>query len=113
MSRHSIHIPDDATIPTEPSEDEWYGLLASGRRRAVLEVVLDRPGPAGVDDVARAVAALEAGRSEPTASAVRTVAISLYHADLPRLADSGLLVYDAERDRVEPTRALLDSAVGR
>ena len=113
MTRHSIHIRDEVAVPSEPSENEWFGLLASGRRRALLEVLLDRAGPADVDDLARAVAVREEGRSDPAASAVTRVAISLYHADIPRLADSGLLDYDAERGRVEATPALLDSSVGR
>lgn len=113
MTRHSIHIPDDATVPTEPSENEWFGLLASGRRRAVLQVLLDRSGPAAFDDLARAVAEREAGRSGATAPDVRSVSISLYHRDLPRMAASGLLEYDAERDRVEPTPGLLETATGR
>lgn len=113
MTRHSIHIPDDAAVPTEPSENEWFGLLASGRRRAVLQVMVDRAGPADVDDLARAVAVREAGRPDPGASAVRSVAVSLYHAHLPKLAASGLLEYDAERGSVEPSPGLLDTTTGR
>lgn len=112
MTRHSIHIPDDATVPTEPSENEWFGLLASGRRRAVLEVLIDRSGPADLDDLARAVAVREEACAEPATSAVRSVAISLYHTHLPKLASSGLLEYDTEVGRVEPTPGLLDTTRG-
>ena len=113
MTRHSIHIPDDPTVPTEPTENEWFGLLASGRRRALLEVLVDRSAPTDVDELTRAVAAREEGRTEPRASAVRSVAISLYHAHLPGLAASGVLEYHSEDGRVEPGPALVDSTVGR
>lgn len=100
------------TVSTEPSEHGWFGPLATGRR-AVLAVLVDRSGPADLADLARALGVRDEGRSEPTTSAARSAAISLYHADISKLAESGLLVYDHGRGEVEPTPALLDSAAGR
>ncbi|MFU8866736.1 hypothetical protein [Natronococcus sp.] len=69
-----------------------------------LQAVLDADEPIGVETLAARIAALE---GEPTES----VRLELVHAQLPELADRGLVSWDAERGTVDAT-ARLPAVVG-
>jgi len=82
------------------SETERYRLLASERRRTVLDVLFGRSCPIDVEDLAREVADRE--RNVAAAEdAVASVTTSLHHCHLPKLADHGVVDYDVDTGRVK------------
>ena len=92
---------------TDLSETDRHRLLASDRRRVVLDVLEDRPSHVDLEDLAAAVCSreVEDGRhgSDPEA-----VAISLHHTHLPLLTDAGLLEYVPSSKRVEAVHATVE-----
>ena len=92
------HDPSPAVI------DEAFSLLASQRRRLLLEVMASYGEELTLPDAAEEVAVRETGRkvTQLSAQEVANVYISLYHDHLPRLVDADLLSYDQERDLVSP-----------
>lgn len=71
------------------SLDAIFELLADQRRREALYVLDRREGPITVAELADEVATVvEAGPER--------VAIALHHVHLPKLADAGVVSYDAE-----------------
>jgi DNA-binding transcriptional ArsR family regulator len=97
LSLDAIEGGDRAT------KSEIHDALADERRREILSVLVERALPAHTTDIAQAVAAREAGTSVEavTTEHVATVNRLLYHHQLPKLADAGLVEYDAERGVVE------------
>lgn len=94
----------DGREPSPETVDEAFSILASHRRRLLLEVMATYGEELTLPDAAEEVAVRETGR-QVTALSAETVAdiyISLYHDHLPRLVDAGLLRYDQERDLVSP-----------
>ena len=85
-------------VETGVEADGWDDVLdslASKRRRTVLSVLHDRPGPMARADLARAVAASETdGEVDPSSDAIEHLRISLRHQHLPKLADAELVEYD-------------------
>ena len=89
--------------------NERHDVLSSDRRRIALAVLADRYGPVELECLAQSVAAAELdGGGEPTPGVVRTVAITLHHAHLPKLSDYGLLSYDPESRCVDPTKLVVE-----
>lgn len=76
--------------------DTLYGLLSESRRRFVLYELMER-GEVTVDGVARRIVEHETGEHDDGSAKPleRSVPISLVHTHLPRLADCGLVEYDA------------------
>lgn len=85
------------------NEDGQFRLLADDRRRALL-AVLDPDGPpVALADLARQLAALEsesATDSEGRLADARRISRSLYHVHVPKLADAGVVSFDADRRTV-------------
>jgi DNA-binding transcriptional ArsR family regulator len=104
--------PSASTAGSEsPSTDALLDVLGDRRRRRALSVLLGRPGPVALDDLAEEVAAREAG--DPPADTgseeefrVRT---ALHHVHLPKLDDAGLVEYCTERNVVETEAAAFDA----
>ncbi|WP_134672055.1 DUF7344 domain-containing protein [Halorussus marinus] len=71
-----------------------FELLSSARRRGVLYAA-DRGTETSVEALAERIATW---LGDPDAS---TVALSLRHTHLPKLADAGVVEYDSERGTVE------------
>lgn len=88
--------------PTELSESERHGLLASARRRVLLDVLRERTAPVDVRELAADIAEREG--DGPTSTRTERVAATLHHSHLPRMSDLGLLDHDPERNRVEAIR---------
>lgn len=88
----------------EVSETERHELLAAKHRRSVLQVVTAEMGAFGLHELAREVAANEDDDADE--SQVEQVAIALHHVHLPKMAELGVLSYDAERHQIEPHRGL-------
>lgn len=88
----------EAAVRIDESGEAVATLLAEPRRVRVLSL-LREAGPLPLEDVARAVAEAEAADDEPTEGDVTSVAVSLHHSHLPKLAAVGVLEYDSEERR--------------
>jgi DNA-binding transcriptional ArsR family regulator len=87
-------------IGREDGLAETIDCLADEQRRTVL-AVLGREGAASRRTLARAVSEREAD-GEPSPDAVEDALVTLHHVHLPKLADAGLVEYDAETGTVAP-----------
>ena len=97
-----------------------YKLMADATRRAVVSVLDPDGPPVSLANLARQVAdhetedvideAVESVESEPS----RRVHLSLYHVHVPKLADAGIVSFDADRNTVtagphfDAVRSLVD-----
>ena len=86
----------------ERSLDVVFDLLADQRRQEVLACLVDDTRPMPLADLAEDVAAREneGPRAEVPTETVRTIATSLHHVHLPKLADAGAIEYDRDRDLI-------------
>lgn len=95
--------------------DRTISLLSSRFRRWTLQLLM-RDDVVEIDDLVRRIAALEDAGDEADGSTRERVAIALYHAHLPKLADSGVIDYDSRSGFVRLTetatalRPALDAA---
>ena len=80
-------VVDDGTV---------WRLLSDPRRRRILKHLDASDGVTTVADVAKS--ALEGYDGDRVG-----LEVELRHVDVPMLADAGVVAYDAERDRIEPT----------
>lgn len=81
---------------------EQYRLIANERRRLLIDVLADRPTALSLECLAATLAERETGEQVPSEDVIERVAISLHHAHLPKLADYGLIEYDAETNWIDP-----------
>lgn len=81
-------------------------LLASERRRVLLDVIEDRSIPVGVEALAADVGEAEFGESDLPPERTERISITLHHNHLPRLAQAGVLDYDATANHVVAVRTL-------
>jgi len=88
---------------TAASLDELFRTLADSRRRTVLGVLSHQFGAIHVETLARELEAADrdAAESEVPAPAVERTSVRLRHADLPLLAEAGLVDHDPEAGTVE------------
>jgi hypothetical protein len=105
----------------EPSLDTAFRLLRHPRRRALVSALADREPPVQLSELAAAVAALELETDEPShdiaeapndhdeapddpdevpPGTAETVAATLHHVHLPKLADRDLVAYAVEEQTV-------------
>jgi len=84
----------------ELSQSERSRLLASERRQTTLSVLSETRRPVDLEELAAAVAAREGDSDDPKSDRVASVATALHHNHLPRMADMGVVSYDAESGRV-------------
>lgn len=103
MSYSSTDTPDGRAGTAEPTETERHRLLASERRRAVVDVLTTLAAPVDLEVLVEAVAAYEAGVDDPTDERTGRVAISLHHQHLPMMAEVGVLEYDPSTNRIVST----------
>lgn len=84
-----------------PSLGTVFELLSRERRRIVLEALIEHRRM-GMADLAEAVACAEQGISfdELSEDEILEVYTDLWHTDVPKLDDGGLINYDQERDLV-------------
>lgn len=81
--------------------DDVFDALASARRRYILSVLQDHEMLA-LADIADEIATWEhdAPLPEITPETVKDIYVSLHHRHLPKLVDSGLVIYDDETELV-------------
>lgn len=104
--------------PTEPSkgrtetvermESDRHRLLAAERRRAVLDVLSNRPTPVALEDLVAAIVAREDDPTVPDGELEKRVAISLHHNHLPLMTDLGVIDYDPATTEVVAARLTVD-----
>ncbi|WIV66281.1 DUF7344 domain-containing protein [Natrialbaceae archaeon AArc-T1-2] len=86
--------------------DVVHSLLADRRRRYLLWILHERDA-VDVEELSSRIATREAEPTQPNTDDRRQrVEISLHHNHLPRLADHGVIEYDAERGTVSATSRL-------
>lgn len=87
---------------TPLSRDTIFDLLSSRRRRFVLEYLRGENGSEDLADIATSMAASEADTTpEELESHERKRAyVSLYQTHIPRLADEGVITYDADTGHI-------------
>jgi hypothetical protein len=86
----------------EDSLGALFEALAAERRRTVLDVLSHQFHPIHLETLARELKAREAGTAEQAvpSDAVERCCVDLRHAQLPMLADAGLIEYDREEGTV-------------
>ncbi|WP_225333716.1 DUF7344 domain-containing protein [Halomicrobium urmianum] len=92
-------------VPLTPSA--IFGLLADRRPRFLLYVLYERGGTMTLDELAPHLAAIE---NETTSESLtpkteERVRARLHHADVPKLAERGLVTYDSDSGAVTLTDA--------
>lgn len=87
------------------STNDAFALLASPRRRRTLELLCEHDHVT-LPDVAETVTEHQTGKliTEISPEAVKDTYMMLYHADVPKLVDYGVVVYDQEQDIVATGR---------
>ncbi|WP_255170420.1 DUF7344 domain-containing protein [Natrononativus amylolyticus] len=105
-----VSIADDArrwvasVLESELADPACCQALANPRRRSVLAALLEFDEPVSTTVLAGAVGAHERDDAGAVTPAARErIAVSLHHADLPLLETAGLLEYDHEAKRVDPS----------
>lgn len=103
----------DRVVSSDISVAGLFDLLADERRRYALACLWEHDGAMTMSDLAEDVAALETEepRTAIEAEMVQTVATSLYHSHVPKLAAAGVVEYDRDRDMVAASNS--DESVER
>lgn len=83
-------------VPKSLDESRLYGLLADEHRRAVLAVVNDLEADLSLVELATRLERLDEYDTKPKPSLL----IELHHVHLPKLADAGIIEYDAATNTV-------------
>ncbi len=86
-----------------PDLNTLYELLASERRRLVLEHLRSSSTAVGLNRLAEFVAreTADSGTDSPSDRRIARTATALTHVDLPKLEDGGLVHFDREAGTVE------------
>lgn len=92
-----------AGATVDADTDELFELLGDEHRRYVLAALDAAARPLHLADLATQLARAESGDAD-VAERRQQLSLHLYHADLPKLADAGLVAFD----RDERTVALTD-----
>lgn len=79
------------------NQDDLFAALSHTHRRVVLQYLRTTGTPVSLDDIVTKLVAWEADQSSSNESAAdrATFEVSLPHVHLPKLADAGLIEYDA------------------
>jgi len=87
------------------SQDTAFDLLSNVRRRFVLQRLQDRPDGIELSELAEELAATEndADPDELSAQQRKRTYVSLYQTHIPKLAEAGVVEYDADTGMVYPT----------
>ncbi|WP_229380303.1 DUF7344 domain-containing protein [Haloterrigena salifodinae] len=110
-------MPDDTPCSTaapgpDPTDiesiaaDTALEALSNERCRCVLQCLLPVDNPMALADLADEVAALEngTGTTDVSKEDVKDVYMSLYHADIPKLAAADIVEYDQVQNTVTLTQ---------
>lgn len=94
--------PVEEEIPPQLAEDQFYRALASRHRRRVLAYLLEE-NDSDIEELATVLSGWEAttGGTMQTPADRRKFRLGLFHNHLPRLADAGLIDYEAQTGSVQ------------
>lgn len=102
-SRRPIEVSRPRSDATQSiTADLVAEILADERRRSVLRCLQQYDEPMALADLADEIVAIENGigtTNTPKESA-QDIHLSLYHADIPKLADAGFVEYNRAQDTV-------------
>lgn len=104
MGKHSNGVSDEETGTADLTESERHRLLASERRRLILEILAERSPPVRLEELSATVADRERGDDRRGADVEDRIAITLHHHHLPKMNALGVLEYDPTVNRVESIR---------
>lgn len=88
----------------ETQSEELSAVLRSERRREALTIVQDAEYPIALVDLAQNLC-LDGGARPSTDAefeAIERCYVGLYHLDVPKMADAGLVEFDSDRRSVAP-----------
>lgn len=91
------------------TESDRHRLLSAERREVALDVLVKRPTPVALEDLAEAVARCESGVEVPPWDLLERVAITLHHNHLPMMTAAGAIKYDPTSRRVESVLVTADA----
>lgn len=96
------------TVGSDVNWSEVYGALADDGRRETIRLLIGNAGETTFDDLARHLLAVAfagrdvtAGTVEPGELQLARIETALRHVHLPKLADAGLIRWNAEAETVE------------
>lgn len=88
------------------SADRVFALLADAQRRTLCRALARRDGAVAVDQLVTDALARTGGTRAGHAAQRDRLLVRCRHVHLPRLADAGLVEWDRDAGRVEPTPAI-------
>lgn len=101
MSKTTIELTTTYARTADLTESERHGLLASERRRSILDALEGRSVSIELDDLAAELAARDEHLDPTDPEGVRRLKAELHHVHLPMLSDSGVLDYDSVSRRID------------
>ncbi|MFC6862479.1 hypothetical protein ACFQGE_03265 [Halomicroarcula sp. GCM10025817] len=109
LSRHTGGSDDEQT----PSQDEVFEVLSNRRRRFVFHYLKRERREVYLRELAEHVAAWENDKpvAELTSMETKRVKTALHQHHLPKMDESGFVVYDSGRETVELADAVADLEV--
>jgi DNA-binding transcriptional ArsR family regulator len=98
---------EETDRPADPTEQEVFDILSNRRRRYALYALLDDDG-ATIGSLAEQIAAWENDCTVPevTSAERKRVYTALQQSHLPKLERAGLVEFDRESGRIDPTEAV-------
>jgi hypothetical protein len=101
MSQSTQRGPGAYAKIEQLSDSEYYQILSSDRRRTTLNVLAEETAPVELEALAASVATQENDADTVSDATIKQVASTLHHIHLPKLADFGVVDYDANATRIE------------
>ena len=91
------------------TESDRHRLLSAERRKVALDVLVKRPTPVALEELAEAVATRESSVEVPPWDLLKRVVITLHHNHLPMMTAAGAIEYDPTTRRVESVLVTADA----
>jgi hypothetical protein len=100
---------NEESSAVELTTSERHTLLASEQRRRVGAVLAGRSEPIALAELVEQTLADDAGDGDAADETVDRLTAKLHHLHLPKMAECGVLDYDAEENVVTPRDDAIDS----
>jgi len=95
-------LRDGRSPLAELTDKQRHDLLASTRRRLVIDILRDGSAPINLTELAAETVRREQDRMGAVEQEqIDRIAVELHHSHLPKMDDMGVLVYDSDASRVE------------
>ena len=110
MTQSSTNRSNETVTAASTGAVAYHRILASRRRRLTIEFLEEGAiTSTDLETLATAIATRENGGYAPGEDAITNVIIDLHHAQLPKLADWGVLEYDPMDRRIDPSAEAIES----